>query len=224
MKLPLKPLKNEKGSLFRSLIRTSSPPKDLLRDQRGLSQVDSAVIFIGFAAAFVAFAAVVVNTGLLSSKQSVGAVLSGLPDRPVRLVLRGLVIGIGDTETATIQSVRFHVGATSQSGAVGVSLATSGDNVATVTYKDPDDVFSSTSWTAEWLTGDGPDVDTGETVEIDIPLDNLSTPLGPATRFSIEITVSGTPALRLVRITPTEITPVVNFPVIRLGSSGVTGD
>lgn len=196
------------------LIQSSYPPGRLddsaVRNQRGVTGLETAIVLIAFVVVASVFAFAVLSTGMVSSERSKRTIIGSLQETSSSLLLRGSVIAIRGATSSTVASVRFHATTASKAGE-SISLITSGPNAAIVTYIDAQNTFNSTDWTAVWLTGAGPLLDTGETVEIDVPLGSLSSPLGPAQRFTIELKPSVGPVLTVARTTPDELTPVNNL-------------
>ena len=68
-----------------------------------------------------------------------------------------------------------------------------------------------TTWTATWLTGSGSLLNPGETVEITVPLNGLTTLLGINTEFTIQLKPTVGATLVVNRTTPAEFTTIMDF-------------
>ncbi len=144
------------------------------------------------------------------------SVLGGLePTTGAFPALRGSVIAHTDQRVVTY--ISFQLSNASETGEA-ISLAASD---VVVSYLDDDQSVSSLGnvanasftqgWTAVWLSGSGPSLDRGERVEMNVGLQALNPPLGPRKEFAIEIKPGRGPRLAIERVTPTELTTVVDL-------------
>ena len=207
--LPSSP-KMEQGRFTKSENRVAGLGGNMLRDQRGVTGLETAIVLIAFVVVASVFAFAVLSTGLTTSEKSKSVILGGLDETSATLVLHGSVVAIKSATSSTIASVRFHATSASKAG-TSINLSSSGPTATIVTYIDADNSFNSGDWTATWLSGTGPLLDPGETVEINVPLASLTTPLGTSKAFSIELKPGLGPVLTVARTTPYELTPVNNL-------------
>ena len=66
-------------------------------------------------------------------------------------------------------------------------------------------------WSATWRSGNGPLLDHGERVEIEVSLQSLYPPLGPRTRFSIRVQAGRGSVLMLDRTTPEKFQAIMDI-------------
>ena len=158
------------------------------RDQRGIIGLETAIVLIAFVVVASVFAFAVLSTGLLSSEKSKETIIGGLEETSATLVLRGSVIAKSTATPFAITNIVFQVTNASQSGEA-VNLNDTGVNAAIVTYLDSGQTVNVTAanWTPTWLTGSGNLVNPGETVEIEVDISGLSTPLATSTKFTIQV-------------------------------------
>ena len=191
-----------------------------LRDQGGITGLETAIVLIAFVVVASVFAFAVLSTGLLSSEKSKETVLGGLEETQSTIALRGSVIG-HRTSTFGLENVHyvtFQVSNATQ-GAVGVDLSSS---TVIVTYLDDSQVLSNiafnavptttdNTWGTSFLSGSGPLLEADERVEFTVNLDGLTTNLAVSTQFRIEVKPQVGATLVVERTTPAELKDIVNL-------------
>ena len=182
----------------------------LSEDQRGLAALETAIIFIAFVSLAAFFAFSVMETGVLTARQSEESVLHGIDATTGTLILKGAVIGVSNEDVTSIASVRFQL-ANALKGSDGVNLAS---DKTVVTYVDEGQMarLSSDEWSATWLTGYGSLVNPGERVEIRVDLSGLDPPLGPSTEFAVEISPGNGRTMVVKRTTPYDLVEIFDIP------------
>ena len=178
-------------------------------DQRGITGLETAMILIAFVVVASVFAFAVLTTGLLSSDKARETTLSALKQAESTLALRGAVVGVSNAGNTSIVSVRFQLNNAS-AGSDGIHLSASS---TIFSYQDADQFvnFGSADWTATWLIGNGPVLDPGEAVEIDVDLSVLSPLLGTAKEFTVQVKPNLGAVLMINRTTPPELRPIVDL-------------
>ena len=195
------------------LIREELPRRGavdlLVAEGRGFSAVETTVILVAFVALASVFAFTVMSTGLLTSEQSAGAILSGLETTTGTLIVRGAVVGVSNEDHTALEAVRFQVVNPTRSSD-GIDLSSSS---TVVTYIDDAQVvnLSPDQWTATWLSGFGSLVNPGERVEISLDLTGLDPPLGLSKEFFIEVSPNTSISLIFRRVTPPELADFVDI-------------
>ena len=187
----------------------ASNSQALWNDERGLSALETTGIGIAFAVLIIGFLYTVLVAGLLAAEQTGEAVLHGLQQTPVVLLLRGPVVGESNAEQTALDRIKFQVTVVS-AGSDGVYLT--GDHTI-ITYIDADQYVRLTpdDWTASWMTGFGSLLNPGERVEISIDLSGLEPVLGTSKQFTVELSPDeGTP-LVLGRRTPAKLSELVHL-------------
>ena len=81
--------------------------KSLIRDQRGITGLETAIELIAFVVVASVFAFAVLSTGLLSSEKSKETVLGGLEETSSTISVRGSVIGDSNSAKTFIDTVKF---------------------------------------------------------------------------------------------------------------------
>ena len=189
--------------------------KSLIRDQRGITGLETAIVLIAFVVVASVFAFAVLSTGLLSSEKSKETVLGGLEETSSTLSVRGDVIGTANTGKTSLDSVKITLTSAAQA-AEAVDLSTTG---VVVTYLDEDNslncdnpVVAGTpkcSWSTSWVIGSGDLVDPGEQVDLTVTLSSL-TPNGLEEKkeFTIQVKPNKGAVVIVNRTTPAEFKAV----------------
>ena len=196
--------------------------RGLLRGQRGITGLETAIVLIAFVVVSSVFAFAVLSTGLLSSEKSKETVLGGLEEASATLVLKGAVIGRSNTTSTAntlVNSAEFQVSLAAGSGEPVEMTSTA----VIITYIDEDQAVNvpSTNWQATWLTGSGDVINPDERVEIVVQLSGTSTlpaavpilnpVLGTSKKFTIQVKPSVGATLIVEKTTPAELSPVINM-------------
>ena len=189
--------------------------KCLIRDQRGITGLETAIVLIAFVVVASVFAFAVLSTGLLSSEKAKETVLGGLEETSSTLAIRGDIIGTANTGKTSLDSVKFTLSSAAQS-ADAVDLSTTG---VVITYLDEDNALNcdnpvvvgtpKCSWSASWILGSGTLVDPGEQVEVTVTLSSL-TPNGleESKEFTIQVKPNKGAVVIVNRTTPAEFKTV----------------
>lgn len=193
------------------MTRVTYPLARTSGDERGLSGLETAIVLIAFTVVASTFAFGVLSSGLLSSEKSKSTVIATLKETSSTLVLRGTVLALVRLiPVPHVTDVKFQVTNALQSGE-SVNLSTSGVGAPILTYIDADQSVNLSTWTTSWLTGNGPLLDPGETVEISVDISGLSPTLKTSKAFSIQVKPTTGAALILKRTTPAELTLVLDL-------------
>ena len=167
--------------------------KNLIRDQRGITGLETAIVLIAFVVVASVFAFAVLSTGLLSSEKSKETVLGGLAETSSTLSIRGDVIGDANSGKTALDTVKFTLTSAAQA-ADAVDLSSTG---VVITYLDQDQALNCTNgsgsgssyclWTTNWVIGSGDLVDPGEQVDVTVDLSNMTPILGKKKDFTIQV-------------------------------------
>ncbi len=168
--------------------------KSLIRDQRGITGLETAIVLIAFVVVASVFAFAVLSTGLLSSEKSKETVLGGLEETSSTLSIRGDVIGTADSGLLWLDTVKFTLTSAAQA-ADAVDLSSTG---VVITYLDQDQALNCTQgdgsgsgsycfWTTSWIIGAPDLVDPGEQVDVTVDISNMTPVLRAKKEFTIQV-------------------------------------
>ena len=90
---------------MKRFVRDRMDRSRVLRDQRGITGLETAIVLIAFVVVASVFAFAVLSTGLLSTEKSKEAVLGGLSETQATLVLRGAVVANNATTTQLVNNI-----------------------------------------------------------------------------------------------------------------------
>jgi len=187
-----------------------------LRDERGLSALETAIILIAFVVVAAVFAFSMLSAGMFSTERSKEAIYASLEEVRGSMQLRGSVIVTATTTGAegTIAGVIFTVRNVAGGGSIDLTDS-SGNHQVVLNYRDDDQVVSDIDWHVNWLgSADGDTLlEDGELAEIRVSgLENALEPdLGVNTSFVIEVQPPKGAVLALERTTPPYIDSVMDL-------------
>ena len=188
------------------------------KDCRGITGLETAIVLIAFVVVASVFAFTVLTTGLFATEKTKESVQSGLRLSGETLAKKGATFLRAGT---AIDTITFKL-----SNALGTEVIDLSPDKILVTYSDDNQntnaIYADSSatdlpeqayWDYSWpITGTtGPAVDPGEIVEFTINVSNLPQPLGPNTRFNIEVIPSEGAVIPITGVTPLELQPLMNL-------------
>ena len=194
--------------------------KSLIRDQRGITGLETAIVLIAFVVVASVFAFAVLSTGLLSSEKSKETVLGGLAETSSTISIRGDIIATANTEKTKIDKIKFTLSSAAQA-ADAVDLSTTG---VVVTYLDDDQATncknpaevnvpadSQCSWETKWILGNKDLLDPGEQVDLTVTLTSLTPQLVKNKEFTIQVKPNKGAVVIVNRTTPPEIKKIMSL-------------
>ncbi len=188
--------------------------RHLLRDERGITALETAIILIAFVVVAAVFAFTVLSAGTQSTEKGKQAIYSGLAEVSSSLELRGSVLAISNTVgisgTGQIGHLVFTVGSVAGGSAMDLT-DTTGQNKVVIDYRDGTQYVSPLDWTVSWpVRRDSDDLlNDGELAKIDVDLTGVN--LGPDMVFAIEVKPPRGGVLTIERTTPPYIDSVIDF-------------
>ncbi len=188
--------------------------KSLIRDQRGITGLETAIVLIAFVVVASVFAFAVLSTGLLSSEKAKETVLGGLEETSSTLAIRGDIIGTADSTKKWLDKVQFTLSSAAQS-ADAVDLSSTG---VVITYLDDNQALNCTNasgsgssycfWTTSWIIGSSELVDPGEQVEVTVDISNMTPVLREKKEFTIQVKPNKGAVVIVNRTAPSEFKTV----------------
>jgi flagellin FlaB len=214
--------------------------KKILRHEKGITGLETAIILIAFVVVAAVFAYTVLSAGLFSTQKSQEAVYSGLKEAQSTLELRGGVIATanatGRADVGKIKQVTFVVAnvlggeamdftAPAASAANdGTANTTTSNNVVVINYQDENQTVNDLYWTITKLGDDDGDdlLENNERFQVTVGSDdvnadggNLIDALDPdltaKQTFNLEILTPAGAVLQIERTVPPYIDDIVNL-------------
>jgi len=186
--------------------------KWFLRDERGITALETAIILIAFVVVAAVFAFTVLSAGTYSTERGKEAIYAGLSEVRGTMELKGSVIAKGLSSSQIITEVVFTLG--SAAGGEAIDLTAPSNNKVVIDYRDQNQLQSNLSWTVSWTLRNDSDnlLEEGELAQITVPLSGtLSSNLGTNTQFALEIKPPKGAVLNIERTTPAYIDPVMDL-------------
>lgn len=211
--------------------------KKILRHEKGITGLETAIILIAFVVVAAVFAYTVLSAGLFATQKSQEAVYSGLKEAQSTLEIRGAVTAIADSigDDGTIKQISFIV--TSVLGGEPIDFtppiagasnngtsSTDSNNKVVINYIDENQNVNDLYWTITKLGNSDDDnlLEQYEKFQVTVGSDNLTTNGGNLVdALSTDLTVNKTfnlvvltPAgavLQIERTTPPYIDQIMNL-------------
>lgn len=180
-----------------------------LRDERGITGLETAIILIAFVVVAAVFAFVVLSTGLFSSERGKEAVYAGLAKTRGTMELSSSVVAKSDLTSLT--TVDFDMTLAAGGDSVNLDpLATT--NRTVISYIDDTIVINDVPYTATPITGNlNTLLEPGELIRISIDLPAAGATVGVNRVFTLEIKPPTGSYMVLQRMTPPAFQAVNNL-------------
>jgi flagellin FlaB len=175
----------------------------LLKDEAGITALETAIILIAFVVVASVFAFTILSAGTFSTERGKEAIYAGLAEVRSSMEIKGSVIALATITgtSGTVNELVFTVGNAMGGEAINLSET---DRVVNVEYRDATQRYTVPDWSIIWkVRSDADDLlESGELVEITVP---ISVTLGPNTEFTLEVTPPTGAVLNIQRTTPAYI-------------------
>ena len=189
--------------------------KNLRRDERGITGLETAIILIAFVVVASVFAYTVLSAGIFSSQKGQEAVYAGLSEARATMELKGSVFAYGNTTTGNITAVTVTLTNTMGGQAIDLTQNTTGNetHVTIISYTDKNQHVADLPWTVSWIGKNNNDhsLDQDEQAVIRVNLSGLSPSPATYDQFTIEIKPKVGAPLILNRTLPAKIDAVMDL-------------
>ncbi|HXK33371.1 MAG TPA: archaellin/type IV pilin N-terminal domain-containing protein [Dehalococcoidia bacterium] len=179
-----------------------------LRDDRGITGLETAIVLIAFVVVAAVFAFVVLSTGLFSSERGKETVYAGLAKTRGSMTLTGGLIA--DSNGTNVTDVTF--GLTLAAGGDSVNLdSTDVSNRMVISYIDDGIHVNNVDYTTTEVLGDGDNLlEPGELAEVAIAIaTECACTIGENHTFTLELKPPSGSVLVVQRTTPASVTETV---------------
>ena len=187
--------------------------KQLLRDESGITALETAIILIAFVVVAAVFAFTILSAGTFTTEKSREAVYAGLEEVQGSVELRGELVADADIVSTPneILTVTLSLANTAGGGAVDLTNPSEGTAKMFIEYRDEDTSERITTWTTTWLVSDADKLlEEGELVEVALPIAG-TWDLQANTKFVLEIKPPQGATLLLERTTPAYFDAVMDL-------------
>lgn len=189
-------------SKLRALVRT-------LRDERGITGLETAIILIAFVVVAAVFAFVVLSTGLFSSERSKEAVYAGLAKTRGTMELSSTMVGTANGGLTNLDAIEFDIALAAGGDTVNLDPAAT-SNRTVISYIDRTTVVNDVAYTTTVITGNANTLlEPGELIRIDIDLAGAGATIPINHLFTIEVKPPTGSYMVIQRMTPPAFEPIV---------------
>jgi len=196
--------------------RTRRAVKSLLRNEEGMTGLETAIILIAFVTVAAVFGYAVLSAGIFSADKAKGTIYQGMEEAKSSMEVKGSVIATSN-DGSEVSVVDFVVANTI--GEYPIDLTPQGDdgNATVVSYWDENQhVAELSGWSVTPLAGADADdlLELGEQFLLTIPIDStdvLTTPLAVNSAFTIELKPPHGATIVVSRRTPAELDTVMDL-------------
>jgi len=180
-----------------------------LRDERGITGLETAIILIAFVVVAAVFAFVVLSTGLFSSERGKEAVYAGLAKTRGTMELSSSVIAASNGTSVTTLDFDMTLAAGGDSVNLDPGAAT---NRTVITYIDNATVVNDLAYIATPITGNANTLlEPGELIRISIDLAGAGVTVGANQTFTLEVKPPTGSYMVLQRTTPAAFQVINNL-------------
>jgi len=197
--------------------------RDLRRDERGITGLETAIILIAFVVVASVFAYTVLSAGIFSSQKGQEAVYSGLAETRATMEIKGDVYayGNGTAGNLTVYAASFTLTNAMKGQAIDLTPNTAGNNthVTIISYTDNNQHISDLPWTIRFIGKNNGDtlLEQDEQAVITVNLETvangglLTVSPGTYSTFTIEVKPVIGASLIINRTLPASIYAVMNL-------------
>lgn len=197
-------------SMLRSQCERMARGTRRLRDDAGITGLETAIVLIAFVVVAAVFAFVVLSTGLFSSERSKEAVHAGLAKTRNTMTIQSGVVA-RSAGLATVDSIEFDLALAAGGDSVNLDPAAT-SNSTVLTYIDATTVVTDVAFTVAPLVGNANSLlEPGELLRVTIDFSGAGVTVGPNTTFSVEIKPPTGSYLVIQRTTPAALATVISL-------------
>jgi len=189
--------------------------KNLRRDERGITGLETAIILIAFVVVASVFAYTVLSAGIFSSQKGQEAVYAGLSEARATMEIKGSMFayGNGTPGNMTVNAVSFTLTNAMKGQAIDLTPNTGNTSVTIISYTDKNQHEKNLPWDVTWIGKNNSDdlLEQDEQAVIMVDLTGLATSPTIYDIFTIEVKPVTGASLILNRTLPARIDPVMDL-------------
>jgi flagellin FlaB len=153
--------------------------KDLLKNEKGMTGLETAIILIAFVTVAAVFGYAVLSAGLFSAEQGKETIYAGLNEASSNLQLTGSVVAKSTDET-NLSTIILAVKNTPSGNPIDLTACDGTDNATNrcvISLTSPETYLNNIKWSAEFVGGDSGNnlLKAGKQCQITIDLNDLGT-------------------------------------------------
>jgi flagellin FlaB len=193
----------------------TSKLKRLLRDEGGITALETAIILIAFVVVASVFAFTILSAGTFSTERGREAIYAGLEQVSSSMEVVGAIVAESNITNTQVVTLTFTLASVAGGTGVNITDTTSSDNVVVISYLDGSTYNNELAWSMSWVTrGDSDDLlEQGELAEIQVVLNSAANgiTLGQNTEFKLEVKPPQGGVLPILRTTPPSLDRVMSL-------------
>ena len=191
----------------------TSKLKRLLKDEGGITALETAIILIAFVVVASVFAFTILSAGTFSTEKSRQAVYGGIEQVGSSLEVYGSVIGeAASTGASQVLTVSFTLAAVQGGGAINITDTSSADNQVVISYRDDNESETVLTWTMAFVGNRDDDwlLEEGELAEVTISISGTNgLTLEANDEFMIEVKPPQGGVVPIMRTVPASLDKVM---------------
>ena len=184
-----------------------------LRDERGITGLETAIILIAFVVVATVFAFVVLTTGIFSAERGKETVFAGLQKARGTMEVRGGIVVQATGAPLAIDTIEFQVSTTAGGDPIPLDPAAT-SNRTVIAYRSATVVNNDMTYTTTEIVGDGDLlVEPGElfTITLDATANTDLATLAVNERFTLEVQTPVGAVLDITRSLPSQFDAVMQL-------------
>ncbi|MCB8926600.1 MAG: hypothetical protein H6652_13345 [Ardenticatenaceae bacterium] len=181
--------------------------KNLVKEEKGVSALETAIILIAFVVVAAIFAFTILSAGTTSTEQSKEAIYAGLSEVRSSMELRGAVVA--ETDGTKVTNIIFSV--SNAAGGESIDMTAPTSNTLIIDYRDNDQRAANLTWALNWVVQNDTDnlLEEGELAELTVDVSSLN--LGANTQFAMEIKPGQGGVVVVERTTPAYLDTIIDL-------------
>jgi flagellin FlaB len=182
-----------------------------LRDESGITGLETAIILIAFVVVAAVFAFVVLSTGLFSSERSKESVYAGLAKTRGTMELSSGIVARSNAGLTQIDTIEFDLVLAAAGDQVNLD-PTATSNRTVITYIDSTTVVPDLAYTTAVITGNANAMlEQGELIRVTVNIAAAGATVGPNAIFTLEIKPPTGSYLVVQRSAPPALLPIIQL-------------
>jgi flagellin FlaB len=182
-----------------------------LRDESGITGLETAIILIAFVVVAAVFAFVVLSTGLFSSERSKESVYAGLAKTRGTITLSSGIVARANPGLTQIDTIEFDVVLAASGDQVNLDPAAT-SNRTVISYIDGTTVVPDVAYTTLVITGNPNSMlEQGELIRITVDIAAAGATVGPNSVFTLEIKPPTGSYMNVQRSAPPALLPIMQL-------------
>jgi flagellin FlaB len=182
-----------------------------LRDETGITGLETAIILIAFVVVAAVFAFVVLSTGLFSSERSKESVYAGLSKTRGTMTLSSGIVARANAGLTQIDTIEFDVILAASGDQVNLDPAAT-SNRTVISYIDATTVVPDVAYTTTVVTGNANAMlEQGELIRVTVNIAAAGATVGPNSVFTLEIKPPTGSYMNVQRSAPPALLPIMQL-------------